>query len=64
MEDKYTIYTLKDLQEIFPFGRSKLLELCQLGVLPVVKVGKSYLSTPELIDRWFKEHEGKEIICK
>ena len=60
METK--VYTLEDLQNIFPFGRSKLLELCQKGVLPVVKVGKQYISTPALIDRWFSDNEGKDII--
>lgn len=56
------IYTLGDLEHIFPFGRSKLLELCHSGLLPVVKVGRDYLSSPELISKWMLEHEGKEII--
>lgn len=56
------IYTLKDLQTIFPFGRTKLLKLCKEGVLPVVKVGRTYISTSDLIKRWFDEHEGKEIL--
>lgn len=60
METK--VYTLEDLEEIFPFGKSKLLKLCKLGVLPVVKVGKDYISTPALIDRWFSDNEGKEIL--
>lgn len=55
------IYTLKDLEQIFPFGRSKLLKLCRAGVLPVVKVGKDYISSPAMIDRWLKENEGKEL---
>jgi len=57
------VYNLKDLETIFPFGKSKLLKLCKNGVLPVVKVGKEYISSPALIDRWFKDNEGKEIIC-
>lgn len=57
------VYDLKDLEEIFPFGKSKLLKLCKSGVLPVVKVGKEYISSPVLIDRWFKDNQGKEIIC-
>ena len=56
------VYTLEDLEKIFPFGKTKLLKLCKSGVLPVVKVGKDYISNPSLIDRWFKENEGKEII--
>jgi len=57
------VYNMKDLEVIFPFGKSKLLKLCKSGVLPVVKVGKEYISSPALIDRWFKDNEGKEIIC-
>lgn len=57
-----TIYTLQDLERIFPFGKSKLLKLCKAGVLPVVKVGKDYISNPALIDRWMKENQGKEIL--
>lgn len=56
------VYDLKDLEVIFPFGKSKLLKLCKSGVLPVVKVGKEYISSPSLIERWFKDNEGKEII--
>lgn len=56
------IYTLADLEKIFPFGKSKLLKLCKAGVLPVVKIGKDYISNPALIDKWMKENEGKEII--
>jgi len=42
-----TIYTLSQLEEIFPFGKSKLLALCKAGVLPVVKVGRDYISSPD-----------------
>lgn len=56
------IYTLDDLGEIFPFGRSKLLKLCQSNVLPVIKVGKDYISSPELISRWLLENDRKEIL--
>lgn len=57
------IYNLKDLEKIFPFGRSKLLKLCKDGTLPVVKIGRDYISSPALIDRWMKENEGKELNC-
>lgn len=56
------IYTLDDLEGIFPFGRSKLLKLCQAHALPVIKIGKDYISSPELISRWLLENDGKEIL--
>lgn len=55
------VYTLSDLMRIFQFGRTKTLRLCKEGVLPVVKVGKSYISNQALIDRWMLEHEGGEF---
>jgi len=59
MDEK--VYTLKDLEQIFPFGRNKLLQLCQVGALPVVKVGKSYISSPALIEEWLYNNVGKKI---
>ena len=59
MDEK--IYKLQDLERIFPFGRTKLLKLCKAGVLPVIKVGKDYISSPTLVEKWMIEHEGKEI---
>lgn len=56
-----SIYTQKDLLKIMPFGRTKLLQLLKAGVLPVVKVGKSYLTSDEMINSWLKDHMGKEI---
>lgn len=50
-----------DLLEIFPFRRTKLQQLLSAGVLPVVKVGKSYLTSEAQIQRWLLENTGKEI---
>ena len=55
------IYTLQDLERIFPFGRTKLLKLCKAGVLPVIKIGKDYISSPVLVEKWMLENEGKDI---
>lgn len=55
------VYSKKDLLEIFPFGRTKLQQLLTAGVLPVVKVGKSYLTSEAQIQRWLFENTGKEI---
>ena len=56
------VYNFEDLLKIFPFGRTKMLALCKQGVLPVVKIGKDYISNPELIARWFRDNEGKEVL--
>lgn len=56
-----TVYSQKDLLEIFPFGKTKLKQLLAAGVLPVVKVGRTYLSSDELIRRWLLDNMGKTI---
>lgn len=61
MEHK-TIYSYDDIKKIFPFGKTKLGELCRSGVLPVVKVGRTYISSPGLIEEWVKDNAGREII--
>ncbi|MBS5118092.1 MAG: excisionase [Clostridium sp.] len=55
------VYSKADLLEIFPFGRTKLQQLLTAGVLPVVKVGKAYLTSDAQIQRWLLENTGKEI---
>lgn len=58
---KMQVYSKADLLEIFPFGRTKLQQLLTAGVLPVVKVGKAYLTSDAQIRRWLEENTGKEI---
>lgn len=55
------IYSKKDLLRIFPFKRTKLQQLLNAGALPAVKVGRSYLSSDEMIERWLMENVGREI---
>lgn len=63
MEEQQTtkLYTKADLLQIFPFGRTKLQQLLNAGVLPVVKIGKTYMSSPGMLERWLEENVGKEI---
>jgi hypothetical protein len=56
------LYSFQDLLEIFPFGKTKLRQLLNAGVLPVVKVGRQYVTSPEAIQRWIMENAGKEIL--
>ncbi len=55
------ILNQKDLLEILPFGKTKLNELLISGVLPVVKVGRSYITTEEKLSEWINNNIGKEI---
>ncbi len=50
-----------DLYELLPFKKTKILELLRSGQLPVVKVGKDYITTEERINQWINENIGQEI---
>lgn len=56
------VYSLKDLLRILPFGKTKLLSLCQRNIIPVTKIGKSYFITKTALEKWLHDNEGKEII--
>ena len=59
--DNKKILKQTDLYEILPFRKTKILQLLRSGELPVVKVGKDYITTYELIEKWIKENVGGEI---
>lgn len=50
-----------DLYEILPFQKTKIQQLIRSGQLPVVKVGKDYITTYSLIEKWVAENIGNEI---
>lgn len=56
------LYSFSDLLIIFPFGKTKLRQLLKAGVLPVIKIGRQYVTSDEAIQRWVLEHSGKEIL--
>ena len=55
------IITQQDLYEILPFGRTKINKLIQSGELPLVKIGKDYITTEQKIEEWILENIGHEI---
>lgn len=61
MGNEEKILKQTDLYEILPFKKTKVLQLLRSGELPVVKVGKDYITTHELINDWIKQHVGDEI---
>lgn len=61
MSEETKILNQTDLYEILPFQKTKVLQLLRSGELPVVKVGKDYITTYELINDWIKQHVGDEI---
>lgn len=66
LEDKKEKYNRKilkqtDLYDIFPFKKTKIQQLIKSGELPLVKVGKDYITTFKLIEEWISNHIGEEI---
>ena len=52
----------KDLMQLFGFGKTKMNQVLQSGVLPVIKLGGEYITTEEQIQEWFKRNQGKSIL--
>lgn len=50
-----------DLYNILPFGKTKVNQLIKSGELPLVKIGKDYITTFNILEEWIKNHIGDEI---
>jgi len=50
-----------DLYEILPFKKTKIQQLIRSGELPVMKVGKDYITSFTLLEKWIEENVGTEI---
>ncbi len=61
MSDKTVVYDFNDLLLILPFGRTKLLHLCQSGTIPVSRSGKQYFIYKEVLEKWLEDTQGHSI---
>ena len=52
---EYKVFSMADLLAIFPFSRTKMFALIHTGSLPVVRVGRSYLTTKPLSISGFRK---------
>lgn len=50
-----------DLYEILPFKQTKVKQLIKSGQLPLVKVGKDYITTFKILEDWIQSNIGEEI---
>ena len=55
------VLSQSDLYEILPFGKTKVNQLIKSGHLPLVKIGKDYITTYKLIEEWIQTNLGEEI---
>lgn len=60
MEERF-IYKQSDLYEILPFGKTKVKQMIKSDVLPLVKIGKDYITTKKLLEEWIEDNVGGEI---
>ena len=55
------ILSQKDLYEVLPFGKTKIQQLINSNQLPLLKIGKDYITTYNILEDWIREHIGDEI---
>ena len=55
------ILSQKDLYEVLPFGKTKIQQLIGTYQLPLLKIGKDYITTYNILEDWIREHIGDEI---
>lgn len=61
MNSEQRILSQSDLYTILPFGKTKIHQLIKSGQLPLMKIGKDYITTFNLLEKWIGEHLGEEI---
>ena len=61
IENTNRILKQTDLYEILPFKETKVKQLIKSGQLPLVKVGKDYITTFKIIEDWMRDNIGEEI---
>ena len=61
IDNKEKILYQKDLYEILPFGKTKIKQLIKSGELPLLKIGKHYITTYRLLNDWIEKNVGTEI---
>ena len=55
------ILSQKDLYDILPFGKTKIQQLISSNQLPLLKIGKDYITTYSILEDWIREHICEEI---
>ena len=55
------LMTVKDLQRELQVGRDCAYALMHASNFPSMKIGGKYFITPEALQRWLKQNEGREV---
>jgi excisionase family DNA binding protein len=52
------ILTVKEVAEYLRMSEAKVYRLVKQGVLPVVRIGKTWRFRKDLLDAWLRENSG------
>ena len=55
------ILSQKELYDVLPFGKTKIQQLIASNQLPLLNIGKDYVTTYNILEDWIREHIGDEI---
>jgi excisionase family DNA binding protein len=55
------IMTVKDVAEYLRMSEAKVYKLVKEGVLPVIRIGKTWRFRKDLLDDWLKECSRNEV---
>jgi excisionase family DNA binding protein len=55
------IMTVKDVAEYLRMSEAKVYKLVKEGLLPVVRIGKTWRFRKDLLDDWLKECSRNEV---
>ena len=55
------ILSQKELYDVLPFGKTKIQQLIASNQLTLLKIGKDYVTTYNILEDWIREHIGEEI---
>ena len=58
---KERILSQQDLYVLLPFGKTKVQQLIKSNQLPLVKIGKDYITTFSILEQWINDNIGTEI---
>lgn len=61
VETTNKILNQSDLYSILPFGKTKIQQLIKSGELPLLKIGKDYITTFNILEDWIKNNIGTEL---
>ena len=61
VETNNKILNQSDLYSIHPFGKTKIQQLIKSGELPLLKIGKDYITTFNILEDWIKNNIGTEL---